>query len=161
MLVMRVKIWFLLRGRLTTAGDKALPSKASIAEVWLLLPDVICLSLSDPYTSYTCVEILLGCDTCYHARHFFKTWILRLKLRSLDLHSQPITDYLLNLIFMHVVTGSSLKIWSRLPTSSESTQTGIRFFSETFKFHNVILGQIELYRTYHPCYKTQRFSSWA
>jgi hypothetical protein len=57
---------------------------------------------------------------------------------------------------MQVVTLSSLEILSRLSTSSERPQTGINF-TETFKFHNVILGQIELYRTYHRCYKTQRF----
>lgn len=57
------------------------------------------------------------------------------------------------LILMQVVTLSSLEILRRLSTSSQCSQTGINF-TETFKFHNVILGQIELYRTYHLCYKT-------
>lgn len=57
---------------------------------------------------------------------------------------------------MQVVTRSSFEILSRLSTSSECTQAGINF-TETFKFHNVILGQVELYWTYHRCYKTRTF----
>lgn len=57
------------------------------------------------------------------------------------------------LILMQVVTLSSLEILRRLSTPSQRSQTGINF-TETFKFHNAILGQIELYRTYHLCYKT-------
>lgn len=57
------------------------------------------------------------------------------------------------LILMQVVTLFSLEILSRLSNPSERSQTGINL-TETFKFRNVILGQIELYRTYHLCYKT-------
>lgn len=102
---------------------------------------------------------------CWNYKHmlpcpaFLFTWILSSKLPSLRWHSQPFIDrpsclpgpYLL--ILMQVVTLFSLEILSRLSTSSECSQTGINL-TETFKFRNVRLGQIELYRTYHLCYKT-------